>query len=434
MSERIFAGVAAVLVAVVLAAPLEAATPERPALEELAQVPISTEGSSPATLESAAAGSDLAFQEDLLVAGAYEGIGLFRILERRPYLKQISFFECPGAQADVSVWGDYVFVSTEHQSSYSATPNTGVSETCNPAGGGAGVGMEGIRIIDISDPRSPRQVKFVPIVCGSHTHTLIPDGKKLYLYNSALPLYFVGDYAPYCNRVTILEMPIDDPTQASVVAEPSMDLEAGCHDITAFPDKGLALGACWTNSWLWDIRDPAEPKVISKLPTDWAEGHHAAAFTWDGKYVAVGQEAGNCKTDEGEIAFYDIRNRKNPKKVGRFHLPRAVTGSFCWAHNFGAVPTKDRSRYVLTAGFYNGGTTVVDFSDPRRPREVAFAAEARNGVRPQPWGAYWYNGRIYSNDWMSRFGVTVYEMDGLGAADGFRYRQRLNPQLQLRDW
>ena len=421
---------AALLAVAIVASPLQAASPGRPVLDELTQLPIETGATSFGTGTSGAAGSDLAFQGDLLVAGAWEGIGLYRILKKAPYLEQLSFFACPGAQADVSVWGDYVFVSVEHQSSYNATPNTGISETCNS--GGLGFGMEGIRIIDISDPREPRQVRFIPIVCGSHTHTLIPDGDKLYLYNSALSAPYAGDYVPYCARITILEMPGDDPTQAEVVAEPPMDLVQGCHDITAFPDEGLALGACWTDSWLWDISDPAEPRIISKLPSDWADGHHAAAFTWDGKYVAVGQEAGDCTTDEGEIAFYDIRDRKDPKKVGRFHLPRPVTGSFCWAHNFSTVPTKDRSRYVLTAGFYNGGTTVVDFSNPRNPQEVAFSAKERDGVLPQPWGAYWDNGRIYTNDWNSGFGLTVYEMDGLGAADAYRFTPRLNPQLQIR--
>ena len=146
----------------------------------------------------------------------------------------------------------------------------------------------------------------------------------------------------------------------------------------------------------------------------------------------MGQEAGNCTGKEGEIVFYDITDRKKPKKVGRFHIPRAPRGSFCWAHNFGVVKTKDTSRYVLTAGFYNGGTTVVDFSDPRRPREVAFSARAVNGELPQPWGAYWYQGRIYTNDWTSGLGVTVYEMDGLSTRDVHSV-QRLNPQLQIWD-
>jgi hypothetical protein len=424
----------AAIVAVVLASvatPLEAARPSRPSLHQLAQLPIEMNNgrTSFGTGTTGAAGSDLAFQKDLLIAGAWEGIGFFRILNRAPYLEQLSFFDCPGAQGDVSVWGNFVFVSIEHQSSYGLTPNTGVSDTCNPSA--PGLGMEGIRIIDISDPRRPRQVKFIPLLCGSHTHTLIPDGKRLYLYNSALAASYAGDSVPYCARLTIIEMPPNDPTQARVVAEPGMDLVEGCHDITAFPDEGVALGACWNDSWLWDITEPADPKILSKLPSDWVDGHHAAAFTWDGEYAAVGQEAGDCTSQEGEIVFYDIRDRRAPKRVGRFHLPRSVVGSFCWAHNFSVVPTKDRTRYVLTAGFYNGGTTVVDFSNPRSPEEIAFAADTR-GRLPQPWGAYWYNGRIYSNDWNSGFGVTVYEMDGLGAREGLHFKPRLNPQLQIR--
>lgn len=403
-------------------------------LRHLAQQAIQTGRVSQYTGTQVAAGSDLAFQGDLLVAGAYEGVGFFRILNGPPYLEQISFFNCAGAQGDVSIWGDYVFVSMEHQSAfYTPVTNYDAGPTCNSDGMAA---QEGIRIIDISDPSAPRQVKFIPIVCGSHTHTIVPDpdGKSVYLYNSALPRYLIEDYVRYCNRLTIIEFPADDASRAKVIAEPSMDLEIGCHDITAFPDEGIAAAACWTDSFLWDISNPAEPEVISKLPTKWTDGHHAASFTWDGKYVAIGQEAGNCTTRAGEIAFYDIRDRTQPKQVGRFHIPRQAPGSFCWSHNFMVVPTKDASRYVLTAGFYNGGISVVDFSDPRSPREIAFAMVVDEGGRnPEPWGAYWYNGRIYSNDWTSGFGVGAYEMKGLGSRDARSFPVRLNPQLQTRD-
>jgi hypothetical protein len=413
------------------AVPLEAKTrvPSPADLEHLAQEPIAMELRSLGTGSNAAAGSDLAFQGDLLVAGAYEGVGLFRMLAREPYVKQLSFFHCPGAQGDVSIWGDYVFISVEHQSSYNGTPNAWASKTCNTTG--VGFGMEGIRIIDISDPRVPHQVSFIPIVCGSHTHTLVPDGDTMYIYNSALPPPS-GDVASHCSRLTIVSFPTDDPTQAAVIAEPSMDLEIGCHDITVFPAKGLAAAACWTDSYLWDIEDPADPKVVSQLPSDWVDGHHAAAFTWDGRYVAVGQEAGDCTTREGEIVFYDIRDPAKPSKVGRFHLPRPVSGSFCWAHNFATVPTKDPSRYVLTAGFYNGGMSIIDFSTPRKPTEIAFSVVDGGGVLPQPWGAYWYNGRVYTNDWTSGLGVGVYRMKGLGAADATSFGERLNPQVQIR--
>ena len=397
-------------------------------LRRLAQVEIALPHVSPWTTEAKAAGSDLAFQGDLLVAGAYEGFGLFRILDKAPYVEQLSFFDCPGTQGDVSIWGDYVFISMEHQSAfYTRVTNEKVSPTCNAEGS---AGQEGIRIVDISDPRAPKQVKFVPITCGSHNHTLIPDGDKMYIYNSALPLYQIDDYVQYCNRLSIVEFPIDDPTQAAIASEPSMDLEIGCHDVTVFPKLDLAAGACWMDSYLWDISNPAEPKTVSKLPSDWVEGHHAAAFTWDGRYLAVGQESGDCTGKEGEIVFYDIRDPKKPKKVGRFHLPRAVTGSFCWSHNFATVPTKDKSRYVLTAGFYNGGVSVIDFSKPARAKEIGYAALSQNGVLPEPWGAYWYNGRIYTNDWTSGLGVGVYKMKGLGAAAGKRFRGRFNPQLQ----
>ena len=128
-----------------------------------------------------AQGSDLAFQGNLLVAGTYEGTAFYRILKRKPYLRQIAFHDCPGSQGDISIWGRYVVVSVDAPAS-----NIGKSNICNNTDGSEG--KEGIRIIDISDMRQPKQIKFVPTQCGSHTHVLLPKDNNLFVYVNSYPI------------------------------------------------------------------------------------------------------------------------------------------------------------------------------------------------------------------------------------------------------
>ncbi len=113
-----------------------------------------------------------------MIAGSYDGIGLFKRTSRS--LKQISFHRCPAAQGDVIVSGDYVFVSIDSPSS-----NDRESKTCNNTPtdvSDSSLGKEGLRIVDISNPRKPTQVGFIETECGSHTQTLVPGrGAQLHL-------------------------------------------------------------------------------------------------------------------------------------------------------------------------------------------------------------------------------------------------------------
>src|SRR5690606_25181344 len=136
---------------------------------------------------------------------------------------------------------------------------------------------EGIRIFDISDLRNPRYIKSVETACGSHTHTLVP-GKRdrdVYIYVSSYsPSPNFPDCQPPHDKITIIKVPLRNPTAASVVATPVVFPDggnetqpglllptSGCHDITAYPEKGIAAGACMGDGVLFDIRDPERPRV-----------------------------------------------------------------------------------------------------------------------------------------------------------------------------
>jgi hypothetical protein len=140
--------------------------------------------------ETRGEGSDLAFRGRRMYAGTYQGTALYEIVGAKDgYIKQIGFHDCPGSQGDVSVVGSFAFVSIDAPGS-----NNGKSAVCNNTKttgfhkSESSEGKEGIRVVDFRNPRHPKQVAFVETKCGSHTHTLVPDGAKTYMYIESYPI------------------------------------------------------------------------------------------------------------------------------------------------------------------------------------------------------------------------------------------------------
>jgi hypothetical protein len=407
---------------------------------------------------SPAAGSDLAFRGRLMVAGTYDGTAFFRIGANS--LRQISFHDCPGSQGDVSILGNYVFVSIDSPSS-----NDLESPTCNNTSAtglhdsDSSLGKEGIRIVDISDVANPRQVGFVETECGSHTHTLIPGAQTSYIYVDSYPL---TDASPDCSELThpegefsVLEFPTADPTQARIastpdVLPPSVSPETiGCHDTGVLPEQDLAAAACLGAFAILDISDPTDPKTLSVVQNPLIELDHSAQLTWDGKYAVIGDEhagaagGGGCSPNQnspvGAMWFYDISDRTNPRLEGSYSLPRVppvdnpeeVERFRCTTHNYEVLPMRDPSRYVAVSPYYAGGLSVVDFSDPAQPKELGHYLPQVEGENPDMWSGYWYDGRIYTNEHSSELGVSAFEMSGLSNRRVRPYSGTLNPQTQL---
>ncbi len=69
---------------------------------------------------------------------------------------------------------------------------TSVSQNGNPTGAACApvtspcTGFEGIQIFDIRNLNGIRHVASVPLDCGSHTHTVVPDLRRdrVLIYNS----------------------------------------------------------------------------------------------------------------------------------------------------------------------------------------------------------------------------------------------------------
>jgi hypothetical protein len=404
-----------------------------------------------------ASGSDLAFKGKLVFAGAYEGTGIFKILKKKPFIKQIGFLSCPGGQGDVSVLGKHLFVSVD-------SPRVG--PTCSQEDTAAASqnqvsnaeAFEGVRIINIAKPKKPTYVASVDLPCGSHTHTLLPGETTSYIYNESYPL---GAPAPDCSavshrKVPIIEFPTKDPSKAKLLDE-SIDVtpDIGCHDITTFPEKNLMVGACITESRIWDITNPKAPEQLAVIQNPQINIHHSTAMTWDGKVLILGDEfsgasGGGCTGDEdGEVGaawFYNIEDPAAPQLLGSHSLPRLVEPSGqddadrvrCTNHNFNVIPMKDPTKYYLAVSYYMGGIAVVDFSDPANASELGYYVANPGGVRPDTWSSYWYQGRIYTNDHLSRTGVGVYSFKGTGKKQTNFFKKgplnpagEMNPQVQL---
>ncbi len=236
--------------------------------------------------------SDIAFWGDIAIQGTYGGLNFYDIKQpQKPSL--ISQFACPGGQGDptVSPDGSLAFMSVDSARTDPSCESSGTS-TANPDG------WEGIRIVDISDINNPEQVATVRTDCGSHTHTLLPDdaGEVVYLYISSYgPRSTFPNCQPPHDSISIVEVPLADPTSASVVDKVNLFPDggaartAGCHDITVYPELDLAAGACMGQGVLMDISDPVNPYVIESV---------------DGRQLRL-------------LALRDLQQRRQPRDLHR---------------------------------------------------------------------------------------------------------------------
>jgi hypothetical protein len=453
--------------------------------------------------------SDIAFWGDLAYVGDYGGFRIFDI--SRPTPKLVSDVRCYGPQGDPSVFdtdrdrrADTLVLSVDSVLTSSECGAGPASK--NSMGQYPDDAWEGLRVFDISNPREPEQIAAVYQDCGSHTNTLLPapHGRSMYVLNSSYPL---GD-GPTCGPlgvpegravnhgvVQVIEVPFRDPADASEKTEldivypgdsdgvyrpvrdhgivAPLDNFLGCHDLSSFPDKGIVGAACGEQAQVWKIdRRTGLPDTEDPL---WSYDQknvdfwHSATFSWDGKIANFIDESfgdgcptrttklGQDNTDgvkrefqTGNMYFFDTRSGK---LLSEYRNPRPSNDAlgegeqltYCSSHLGIPVPSKD--RYLLVNAFYRGGSSVIDFGNPRRPKEIAFADLAGTNT----WSAYTYPRRsgkqrtipVFSNDGLSRnYAPAGQPASYREAAYGFQAfiadvgranlvgLNRLNPQLQ----
>jgi len=182
-----------------------------------------------------------------------------------------------------------------------------------------------------------------------------------------------------------------------------------CHDITVYPSLGLAGGACQGHGFLLDIKDPLNPVRIDAVSDSNFAFWHSATFNNDGTSILFSDEWGGggaprCRASDkkewGADAIFSIENRKMVFK-SYYKMPAAQTANEnCVAHNGSLIPIPGRD--VMIQGWYQGGISVFDWTDPANPIEIASfdrgPIDSTRMVSGGSWSAYWYNGAIYSSE------------------------------------
>ncbi len=397
--------------------------------------------------------TDLLFSDDYLIAGNYHGFNTYDI-SNPDSPEHIASVVCPGGQGDVSLVGDLIIMSVQEVRGRLDCGLEGVPESVSNDR------VRGIRIFDVSDFRNPTQVAAVQTCRGSHTHTVAQEADEngnIYVYVSGTSrvrddeeLAGCSDDSPFENpesalfRIEVIEIPEDNPAEAKIVNRPFIfsDPDSGtlaglwdggdhgegtqttsqtnqCHDITTYPEIGLAAGACSGNGILLDISDPADPKRLDQVIDPGFAYWHSATFNNDGTKVIFTDEWGGggrprCRAQDpltwGADAFYDIVEGKLEfRSHYKMSAPQTETEN-CVAHNGSLIPVPGRDIFVQA--WYQGGVSVVDFTDSANPVEIAFfdrgPIDTEELITAGYWSTYWYNGRIYGTE-ISR-GLDVFEM------------------------
>jgi hypothetical protein len=449
------------------------------------------------------ANSDFAFEGDHLFQGNFYGVNIYDI-SSPANAKLITSLVCPGGQGDVSVYKNLLFMSVEMPNGRLDCGAEGFPPEPPPPAGeekskkrrlpvAQKDRFRGVRIFDISDIKNPKQLAAVQTCRGSHTHTLVVDPNdkdNVYIYVSGTSFVRQAEELAGCSgekpdkdpntalfRIDIIKVPVASPQDAKVVSSPRVFIDARtgamnglnnggthgkkgaekpsdtdqCHDITVYSAIGLAAGACSGNGILLDIKDPVHPKRVDAVNDPNYSYWHSASFSNDGSKVVFTDEWGGglgarCRANDpnkwGADAIFRLKDDKL-SFANYYKLPAAQGDTEnCVAHNGSLVPVPGRD--IEVQAWYQGGISVMDFTDPAQPFEIAYFD--RGPIDPKmlvlggEWAAYWYNGNIYGSE-IAR-GMDVFELtptkfltqNEIDAAKAVRFSE-LNVQNQQKiEW
>lgn len=423
--------------------------------------------------------TEMAFKGDVAFVGNYSGFSAYDIsAPDAPVL--LSTVLCIGGPADLSIFGNLLFVSVEEARA---------GEDCT----GSSAPWAGVRIFDVSDVRNPRYIRAVETCRGSHRNTIVTDptdAENIYIYSSGTGM--VRSLRPLagCNNnpangenpsrwsIEIIKVPLATPQEAAVVSRPRIfadpvtgaldglqnapqtplhpsgtpwapvPITDGCVDIVAFPELGLAAGACGGNGLLLDIRNPVNPVRLDAVADPRVASFGSAVFSNDGTKVVFTDEWGGgtsprCRASDSPTwaasAIYDIVDRKLEfRSYWKMPAPQTLQEN-CGAAGLGLVPIPGRD--VFAQAWFQGGHTLVDFTDSSNPKELAYFDRGPISAQSLVLGGfsttYYYNGRTFGSEIARGLDVFRYTATPDLSANEIAVAEAvtldfLSPQLQVR--
>ncbi len=287
----------------------------------------------------------------------------------------------------------------------------------------------GWEFYDVSDPRHPKELSFVPAAPNGSTHGMAADDNYV---------YGCGQYASDVNAqaVQIIDYSSpDEPVQVSTWHVPGqvkgeqygpLDMNGPdgkpqlvwCHEIVPYNNK-LYIGYRDSGVVVLDVSDKKKPKEIANfdyIPPyygSWLGGAHTVQpiIVTPGKdpdLVVVTDEIFTCPQGFGRILdISDLKNPEviagkrpaNPQLLSTFRIP-SIQDNFDFAtHEFVCpkgppgneeiqntthLPWVDqRSPSLVYVTWYDEGVRVLDISNPYAPQFIGYYKSPRYNGRPK---------------------------------------------------
>ena len=441
--------------------------------------------------------SDLAFRGNHLFMGNFAGFTIYDVSNAsKPVL--LSAVECITSQGDPSVVGNLLFISAEGGGNRKDCAKGGVKDPSEHMTGVRIYDIANPRaprlVKNVETCKGSHTHTVVPSPTDRNIVYLYVSGQQ-----GARPATELAGCRNGSNpaeesnslfRLDIIKVPLNRPQDAEVIsgariftglgpaparggrtvraraitgADSAMMAEmasAGprnCHDVTAYPAMNLLAGACGSYGLLVDISDPEKPVRLDAVADTNFSLWHTAVFSNDGKKVVFTDEWGggtspNCQAihplEMGGNTTLVIGADRKFTQHAYFKIPTAQgANENCVSHNGSLIPVPGRD--IMVQGWYQGGIDIIDFTDADKPVEIGYfdrgpvdapaadgAANSRTrGTIGGSWGAYWYNGRIYSSEMARGFDILeltpspMLSANEIAAAKLVRWSE-FNPQSQ----
>ncbi len=411
--------------------------------------------------------SDLAFRGNTVVVGNFAGFTIYDVSNpAKPEL--LSAVECITSQGDPSIVGTLLFVSAEGGGNRKDCAKGGVKDPSEHMTGVRIYDIADPRaprlVKNVETCKGSHTHTVVPSPTDRNVVYLYVSGQQGARPEAELAGCKNGsDPADESNslyRLDIIKVPLNRPQDASVVsgariftglgpaparggrARPARALPGAdsammaamastgprnCHDVTAYPAMNLLAGACGSYGLLVDISNPEKPVRLDAVADTNFSLWHTAVFSNDGKKVVFTDEWGggtspNCQAihplEMGGNTTLVIGADRKFTQHAYFKIPTAQgANENCVSHNGSLIPVPGRD--IMVQGWYQGGVDIIDFTDADKPVELGYfdrgpvdapssdgAANSRTrGTIGGSWGAYWYNGRIYSSEMARGFDI-----------------------------